>query len=311
MSLIRFAIHGGAGVIDRAQFEPAREAAYRAVLLDTVQLGHALMLRGASAVDAVEAAVCALEDCEFFNAGRGAVLNANGSVEMDAAIMDGRARQAGAVAAVCTPRNPISLARAVMRHGDHVMLVGPHADDFARTEAVVQAPPEYFLLPVRREQLKLAQAAGRISLDHDENYASAQKMGTVGAVARDANGDLAAATSTGGMTNKLPGRVGDTPVIGAGTWADNATVAVSATGHGEFFLRTVLAHSLDARLRYAAETLPRAARAVLADVAACGGSGGLIAIDRHGEIELCFNSPGMYRAWVGADAVARVAIYRE
>jgi len=321
MNLIRLAIHGGAGVIDRKSFSAEREAAYRAELARIVGVGLALLKSGASALDAVTACICELEDCEYFNAGRGAVLNARGEAEMDASIMDGRDRSAGGVGAVRTPRNPIMLARAVMAQGDHVLLVGPNADAFAEQAGVVQAPADYFVLPARLEQLAMAVAAGRISLDHDEHYAvaegaaaetsAANKMGTVGAVARDAVGNLSAGTSSGGMTNKLPGRVGDTPIIGAGTWADNSSVAVSATGHGEFFLRSSLAHDLHARIAYANTSLRNAADAVLAEVKRMGGAGGLIAIDRHGDIALPFNSSGMYRAWVGSDEITRVAIYRE
>lgn len=311
MNPIRLAIHGGAGVIDRAHFSSEREALYRAELLRVVRLGAEMLNAGESAVDVVEATVMALEDCEHFNAGRGSVLNAQGVAEMDASIMDGRDRAAGAVAAVCTPRNPVALARFVMDQSEHVFLAGPNADSFAAAHGIALQTQDYFVLPVRLAQLELARAAGRISLDHDEKYADPLKMGTVGAVARDRAGHLAAATSTGGMTNKIPGRVGDTPVIGAGTWADDQTVAVSATGHGEFFLRTALAHDLHARIAYAGAAAADAAREVLAQVARMGGSGGLIAVDKAGELVLEFNSPGMYRAWVGADAVAKVAIYRE
>lgn len=308
----RLAIHGGAGVIDRASLSPAREAEFRGALARIAgDAWHALM-HGASALDVVEQAVCDLEDFPLFNAGHGAVLNAEGLAEMDAAIMDGHTRRAGAVAGVLSPKHPVSLARAVMEQSEHVFLVGPEADRFAQLCAVPRMPPSYFITPERAEQQRQAAALGRITLDHDALYnqgALRDKTGTVGAVARDLDGHLAAATSTGGMTNKRPGRVGDSPVIGAGTFADDDSVAVSATGHGEYFIRAVLAHDIHARMTYGRQPLAEASREALAKVRALGGSGGLIAVDRDGELALPYNTEGMYRAWVGADGQIQVAIY--
>jgi L-asparaginase/beta-aspartyl-peptidase (threonine type) len=305
MHKARLAIHGGAGVIDRDQIGSDREQLYRQALARIAASAWQRLVAGASALDAAEHAVRLLEDCELFNAGYGAVLNRDGVAEMDAAIMDGRDKSCGAVAAVTVPRNPISLARCVMRDTEHVLLAGEGADRFAETADVVCEDPVYFVTEARKAQLAEAAREGRVSLDHD------QKFGTVGAVARDANGHLAAATSTGGMTNKLPGRVGDSPVIGAGTWADDRSCAVSGTGHGEYFIRAMLGYDIDTRMRYGNQGLARAAEQALEEVARLGGSGGLVAVSRDGELELPFNSPGMYRAWVGEDGEVRVAIYSE
>lgn len=305
MSRLRLAIHGGAGVIDRARFDAERERRYREVLLDIAGTARDRLAAGASALDAAEYAVRRLEECEYFNAGRGSVLNRDGVAEMDAAVMDGNGRRCGAVAAVQRSRNPVSLARRVMEASEHVMLAGPAADRFGQAHGIAQEQADFFITEDRRQQLREAAAAGRISLDHDENY------GTVGAVARDEAGHLAAATSTGGMTNKVPGRVGDSPIIGAGTWADDATCAVSGTGHGEYFMRAVLGHDLHCRMAYGGVSLKEAARQAIDALQRLGGSGGLIAVDRDGNLALPFNSPGMYRAWVDAGGESRVAIYRE
>jgi L-asparaginase / beta-aspartyl-peptidase len=309
----RLVLHGGAGVIDPQHFPEARREAVRAALERIVLEAWALLQAGAAALDAVEHAVVLLEDCEFFNAGRGAVLNAAGEVEMDAAIMDGRDRRAGGVAAVCGLRNPIRAARAVLEDGQHVLLGGQGARDFALARGLAPADDDWLVTPERRLQLQRARAAGRVSLDHDEVYPSpsGERMGTVGAVALDAEGHLAAATSTGGMTNKLPGRIGDSPLVGAGTFADDATCAVSTTGTGEAFMRGVSAFDLHARLRYRGEALDVAAQAVVEESRRFGGSGGLIAVDRHGNIALPFDTPGMYRAFIDRDGAPRVAIYRE
>lgn len=307
-----FALHGGSGTMDPAQFPPTRRRACVEALRRVAAEAWTRLRQGATALDAVEVAVAALEDCELFNAGHGAVLNRDAEAELDAAIMDGRTRAAGAVAAARVARNPIRLARAVMARGEHVLLVGSGADRFARQVGVDLADPDYFVTAIRRAQLERAQAAGRISLDHDESYeAIARNSGTVGAVARDRDGHLAAATSTGGMTNKFPGRVGDAPLIGAGTFADDATCAVSATGHGEFFVRAVLAHDVHARLAYAGMELETAAGEALAQVHRMGGAGGLIAVGRAGAPALPFNTPGMYRAYADAAGAIRVGIYRD
>ena len=313
LSRCRLAIHGGAGVIDRASLTPAREAEFRAALERIASAAWARLQAGASALDVVESAVRDLEDFPLFNAGHGAVLNADGVAELDAAIMDGRTRAAGAVAAAQSPTHPVSLARAVMERTEHVLLVGAGADRLARQLGLERSPSEYFITAERAQQQRLAAASGKVTLDHDAMYNGpdpADKTGTVGAVARDAHGHLAAATSTGGMTNKHPGRVGDTPLIGAGTWAENSSCAVSATGHGEFFVRSALAHDVHARMVYGQAGLDAACAGALGRVAELGGTGGLIAIGRDGEIALSFNSEGMYRAWVGTDGALRVAIYR-
>ncbi|MFN7552204.1 MAG: isoaspartyl peptidase/L-asparaginase family protein [Pseudomonadota bacterium] len=309
---IAFALHGGAGVIDPEAFPATRRAAAAAALRDIAQRAVAALRGGARAIDVVEHAVVDLEDCEHFNAGRGAVLNRDGEVELDAAIMDGRDRGAGAVCAVRCVKNPVRAARAVLDAGEHVLLAGAGADRFALQCGLPVAGPDWFVLDDRRAQLAAALAEGRITLDHDERWSDAQRVsGTVGAVALGADGHLAAATSTGGMTNKAPGRVGDSPLIGAGTFADDDSCAVSATGHGEFYIRRVLGHDLHARMLYLEQPLHVAAEEALAEVVRMGGTGGLVAVDRSGTVVLSFNSPGMYRAWLADNGTIRVGIYRE
>lgn len=309
----RLVIHGGAGVIDPEHFSEERRTAVRAELQRIVLDAWSLLAVGGSSLDAVERAVSLLEDCEFFNAGRGAVLNADGEVELDAAIMDGRERRAGGVAAVRGLRNPIRAARAVMDDGQHVLLGGEGARRFALERGLQAADDGWLVIDDRRAQLARARAAGRVSLDHDEVYAAApdERMGTVGAVALDRHGHLAAATSTGGMTNKRPGRIGDSPLIGAGTFADDASCAISTTGTGEAFMRGVSAYDLHARLRYANEPLQQAATGVIDAARRYGGSGGLIAVDRDGNIAMPFDTPGMYRAYIDPAGAAQAAIYRE
>ena len=242
------AVHGGAGTLRRDAMSPARAAQYHDGLRRALVAGRDILAAGGSALDAVTAAVVALEDDPLFNAGRGAVFTAAGTQEMDAAVMEGRERRAGAVAGIFGPRNPVLAARAVMEHSPHVLLIGDGALVLAREQGLAFAEPELF--PYRGALARLAADLGGLAEDDD-----ARRHGTVGAVARDCRGDLAAATSTGGMTGKLPGRVGDTPIIGAGTYADNASCAVSATGHGEFFIRYAAAHEVAARLRHRGETL--------------------------------------------------------
>jgi isoaspartyl peptidase/L-asparaginase-like protein (Ntn-hydrolase superfamily) len=306
--MFTLAIHGGAGTILRTAMTSEAEAAYHAGLAVCLRAGHAVLAAGGSAVDAVTEAVVALEENALFNAGRGAVFTSAGTQEMDAAIMDGRTRDAGAVAGIFGPRNPIRAARAVM-DSEHVMLAGEGALAFCRERGMEWAAPAHFYTAKRWQALQ-TELARRAAVAPDTR-SDADRHGTVGAVARDAAGDIAAATSTGGMTGKRPGRIGDCPVIGAGTWADNATCAISATGHGEFFIRRAAAHEIAARMRYTGETLMRAAEAVVTELGAIGGSGGIIAVDAVGNVALPFNSPGMYRGRIAADGVAWTGIYKE
>jgi beta-aspartyl-peptidase (threonine type) len=264
--------------------------------------GRNILAAGGSALDAVTKAVVALEDDPLFNAGRGSVFTAAGTQEMDASVMDGRDHRAGAVAGIFGPRNPVLAARAVMECSDHVLLIGEGALAFCREQRVPFAEPGDFSTEERRRELQRALA---------ERGRNAAGEGTVGAVARDCDGNLAAATSTGGMTGKVPGRVGDSPIIGAGTYADNATCAVSATGHGEFFIRYGAAFEIAARLRHAGQSLQQAADAVVEAVALFGGRGGVIAVDRTGTLALPFNTAGMYRGYVRAGGAIHTAIWDE
>jgi len=310
---IRLVIHGGAGTLERAKLSPEREGEYTAALAASLAAGHAVLARGGSSVDAVIAAITVMEDSPLFNAGRGAVLNHEGRNELDASIMDGATRGAGAVAAVGIIRNPIRAAEAVMRHSPHVMLAGAGAEDFAREQGLEIVDPSWFRTEERWRQLQKAIAEERILRDHDAEpaspYGKDDKRGTVGAVALDRQGNLAAGTSTGGLTNKRYGRIGDSPLIGAGTWADNRSVAVSATGTGEMFIRTAAAHSVADLVRLVGKTPADAADATLAEVAAIGGDGGLIVLDARGDYAMRFNTSGMYRGTVGDDGVGWVGIY--
>jgi beta-aspartyl-peptidase (threonine type) len=303
------AIHGGAGTRARAAMTAAAEQAYRAGLRTALLAGHRVLAAGGAAIDAVTQAVMALEDNPLFNAGHGAVFTTEGRQEMDAAIMDGHTRAAGAVAGICGPRNPVLAARAVMERSEHVLLIGQGAIDFCRAAGVPFAETDYFYTETRWQALRAElrrRHEGAADLRDD-----AARHGTVGAVARDSHGHLAAATSTGGMTAKPPGRVGDSPVFGAGTWAEAGACAVSATGHGEFFIRYGVAHEIAARMRLAGQTLAQAAGDVIAELAAAGGSGGLVAVDAQGGWALPFNSAGMYRGVIGVDGLPRMAVYRE
>ena len=303
------AVHGGAGTILRSKTNPEREATYHAGLRRALEAGRAVLADGGTALDGATAAVMALEDEPLFNAGRGAVYTAAGQQEMDAAVMDGRDRSAGAVAGICGPRNPILAARAVMEHSGHVFLIGESAMRFCRERGLAFEEPSYFYTEARWQALQETLAMRRSGAeDQDES----RRHGTVGAVARDRNGNLAAATSTGGMTAKAPGRVGDSPVIGAGTWADNGTCAVSGTGHGEIFIRYAAGHEIASRMRYAGQSLDEASRAVVMDMLApAGGSGGIVAVDRSGAVSLPFNCSGMYRGYVRQDGILHTAIYDE
>ena len=311
------AIHGGAGTPPPEDLTGEREAAYRAGLLAALEAGRAVLDQGAAALDAVLAAVASLEDCPLFNAGRGSTFTHDGRIEMDASVMDGATGQAGAVTGVTRIRNPVLAAHRVAQRTPHVMLAGPAADAFAEAEGLAMADPEYFRTPHRLAQLQQALQAGQVALDHDlaarlprDDLPDQARMGTVGAVARDAAGRLAAATSTGGMTNKRDGRIGDSPVIGAGTWADGA-VAVSCTGTGEAFMRCAAAHELSALMRHRGLSVQAAADLVALElVPRAGGRGGLIAVDAAGEPALSFGTAGMHRGVLRAGAAPMVAILR-
>ena len=302
------ALHGGAGTILRANMTPEKEAAYHAALKACLEAGITVLQAGGSALDAVTATVMQLEECPLFNAGRGAVFTTDARHEMDAAIMDGATRECGAVSGICGPRNPILAARAVMELTEHVFLAGEGAQRFCAEAGLEMMDPSWFSTEQRLKALQ-DEMARRQAGGHDDGD-PARKHGTVGAVALDQYGHLAAATSTGGMTAKTPGRVGDSPVIGAGTWADDATAALSATGHGEYFIRWAVGHETDARMRWAGQSLNEATSAIIAELGEKGGDGGLVAVDRQGNIALPFNSPGMYRAWCGTDGVIHTGIYR-
>ena len=292
MAKMALAIHGGAGTILKSEMTPEIVAEYRSGLEAALKAGWAVLDRGGSALDAVEEAVTSLENFPLFNAGRGSVFNHEGKNEMDASIMDGSSLKAGAVAFVRNVKNPIKLARLVMEKTEHVLLAGDGAIQFAEEVGVELRDNTYFFTEHRWKQLEEAIAAGKVQLDH----AAAKPIGTVGAVACDSQGRLAAATSTGGMTNKKFGRVGDTPIIGAGNYADEIC-AVSCTGHGEYFMLGVTAYDVAARMKYKPSSLESAAAETIAHLTSIGGEGGLIAVDSHGNVALPFNSEGMYRSW--------------
>ncbi|HET6396847.1 MAG TPA: isoaspartyl peptidase/L-asparaginase [Pseudoxanthomonas sp.] len=303
------AIHGGAGV-ERAGLSAAEEAEARKALEDALRAGHARLRAGAPALEAVAAAIAVLEDAPQFNAGRGAVFTHDGRNELDASIMDGASGQAGAVAGVRRVKNPIRLARAVMERSPHVMLVGEGAEAFAGEQGVELVDPSWFRTEKRWRQLQDALARERGKAQAGSAPAHPY-FGTVGAVALDARGRLAAGTSTGGMTNKRWGRVGDSPLIGAGTWAD-AHCAVSGTGWGEYYIRAAAAHEICARVRLAGQPLARAAAAVIdRDIPVAGGDGGAIALGADGSVAFPFNTEGMYRGWIGADGVPHVAVFAD
>lgn len=309
MNKYGLAIHGGAGTITRALLTAEKEAAYKKGLADALLAGENILREGGSAMDAVIAAVVSLEDCPLFNAGRGSVFTAEGKHEMDASLMRGDNLDAGAVAGVSGVRNPILLAKAIMEKSDHVLLAGKGAESFAREQGLSFEPESYFHNEFRWNQLQDALREGRVQLDHTAT--KDKKFGTVGAVARDRQGNLAAATSTGGMTNKKFNRIGDSPLIGAGTYANNTTCAISCTGHGEYFIRSVVAYDVSCLMEYKGLTLQQACEVVVIEkLVKIGGEGGLIAIDHNGNIELPFNSEGMYRGKVTEGEMSVIAIYR-
>ena len=321
------AIHGGAGTIRRDAMTPEREASYTEALHEAIRAGGAVLGKGGLALDAVEAAVRSMEDCPLFNAGRGAVFTADGTHEMDACIMEGRDRAAGAVAGVHGVANPIHLARLVLSESEHVLLAGAGAMAFAADQGIPLHDAAYFHDDLRYRQWQSVRGTDRAQLDHsdliednedpsgkkgdhDEGALNEKKFGTVGAVARDAHGNLAAATSTGGMTNKRYGRVGDSPIIGAGNYADNRTCAVSCTGSGEFFMRGVVAYDVACLMAYQNLGLADAAKkAIHEHLGGLQGDGGLIAVDGLGGIAMPFNTPGMYRGSLQAGHAPVVRIY--
>ena len=317
-------IHGGAGSMARTEISTRQERDYLEALDDIVRCGQRLLAEGASALDTVTAAVRLLEDCPLFNAGKGAVFAADGTHELDASLMDGRTLAAGSVACVRRLPNPVLAARAVMEHSGHVLMAGEGAEAFAHSVGLPLVEPEYFYTEFRYRQWQSSRCLAGAQLDHDIcgaparqsdstgalNAADSGKYGTVGAVALDAEGNLAAATSTGGMTGKRPGRVGDSPIIGAGCYADNRTAAVSGTGLGEMFIRAVLAYDVSAQMEYAGKTLARAAEhAVFERLARIGGRGGLIAVDHLGNVAMPFNTEGMYRGFARIGEQVQTAIY--
>ncbi len=328
MQKIALAIHGGAGTILKSAMTAEMEDNYRKGLQSALETGWKILKNGGNALDAVEAAVVALEDNPLFNAGKGAVFTHEGVNEMDACLMDGKTHNSGAVAFVRNIKNPIKLARRVMENSEHLLLAGSGANEFARQEKVEIEADEYFFTDLRHQQLLKAREENSIQLDHADKIPDSKfqipnsakeskiqnpksKIGTVGAVACDFLGNLAAATSTGGMTNKRFGRIGDTPIVGAGTYADNRTCAVSCTGHGEFFMQTVAAYDVAARMKYKNANLSDSANEVIENLREIGGEGGLIAVDAKGNVALPFNSEGMYRAFITSDGEPIVEIYKK
>jgi L-asparaginase / beta-aspartyl-peptidase len=324
------AVHGGAGTILKSLMTPELEREYRGGLEATLKRGWKILEGGGSALDCVEDAVCSLEDFPLFNAGRGSVFTHEGKNEMDASIMDGKTLRAGAVGFVKSVKNPIKLARLVMEKTEHVFLAGAGANQFAQDMGVEMADDAYFFTELRYEQLLKAREQGVVVLDHvpeeqifleetgsdlgtvkPQSVRDPKPIGTVGAVACDKDGNIAAATSTGGMTNKKFGRVGDTPLIGSGTYAENATCAVSCTGHGEYFMVGVAAYDVAARMKYQNLDLMSAAKKTIANLTSLGGEGGLIAVDALGNVTLPFNSAGMYRGYISTDHDPVTCIYHE
>lgn len=310
-------IHGGAGTILRSLMKPEQEQAYRKGLEDALHAGYSLLEKGGSAMEAVLAATMSLEDNILFNAGRGSVFAKDGSQEMDASIMDGKTLMAGAVSVVRNIRNPVELAHAVMMKTPHVMLIGKGAMDFAKTQGIKTEPDEYFFSQHRHDQWKQMQGKDESALDHNVVVKdltageAGKKFGTVGAAACDKHGNLAAATSTGGMTNKQWGRIGDSAIIGAGTYANNKTCAISATGHGEMFIRAVAAYDVSCLMEYKGLSLQEAMDIVVNDkLMKIEGEGGMIGVDAKGNAALVFNSEGMYRGVRDSEGKKEVGIYK-
>lgn len=310
MKNISLAIHGGAGTLIKGKMTPEKESAYKADLKKALDAGYAILENSGSAIDAVEAAVKVLEDSPLFNAGRGSVFTHNGTHEMDASIMEGKTRKAGAVSLLSGIKNPISLARDVMEKSEHVFLAGEGATEFAKELGYSFEKPEYFFDQLRYDQWQEIKDTDSFQLDH--SLKKDGKFGTVGAVALDSHGNLAAATSTGGMTNKKWGRIGDSPMIGAGNYANNKTCAVSCTGSGEYFIRGVVAYDVSCLMEFKGLSLEEAAEEVIQKrVFEIGGDGGLIAVDTEGNIAFPFNTEGMYRGARNSKGVDYVKIYKE
>jgi beta-aspartyl-peptidase (threonine type) len=319
MSKITLVIHGGAGTITRQNMTPEKEKAYQAALQQALQAGYDVLKKGGASLDAVEAAIHVMEESPLFNAGKGAVFTNEGKNELDASVMDGKTLKAGAVAGLTTVKSPISLARKVMEASEHVMLTGRGAEQFAKEKGLEIVDPSYFYTETRFQQLQNAKKEEKVQLDHsgdkgsldEQIFTEGKKYGTVGAVALDAYGNLAAGTSTGGMTNKRWNRVGDAPIIGAGTYANNQTCAVSATGHGEYFIRSVVSYDISALMEYKGLSVQQAAEeVVMKKLVQRGGEGGVIAVDAKGNVSMPFNSEGMYRGFVKADGKPTVLIYK-
>ena len=309
-AIYKIVVHGGAGTIRRSDLTPELEKAYRDSLSAAMQAGYGLLEKGGTAVEAVLAATRSMEDNILFNAGRGAVFARDGSQEMDAAVMDGKTLMAGAVSAVRNIRNPVELAYTIMTKSEHVMLNGQGAMEFAKLHGILTEPDAYFFSQVRYDQWKQMHETGGTALDHNVNVPE-KKFGTVGAVALDRTGNIAAATSTGGMTNKQFGRVGDSPIIGAGTYANNNTCAVSCTGHGEPFIRAVTAYDVSCLMEYKGLSLEKAMHVVVHDkLLKLDGEGGMIGVDAKGNAAMVFNSEGMYRGVKGNDGNDLIAIYQ-
>ena len=311
---VAIVIHGGAGRIDRDALTPERERLYHATLEQSLRAGHTILKRGGSALDAVEAAIVIMEDAPVFNAGKGAVFTAEGKNELDASIMDGRVLQAGAVGGVTTVKNPIRAARAVMEKSPHVLFTNRGAEKFASDNGLEMVDPKYFfterrwkqILKWRKQQEAKAKPQATAEPDRHADY-----FGTVGCVALDAAGNIAAGTSTGGMTGKRFGRIGDSPIIGAGTYADNRTAGISCTGHGEYFIRHAVAHDISARMAYKQESLAKAAADVVQTVLKqAGGSGGIIGLDAKGNIVMEFNTPAMTRGAIDQDGNLKTALFK-
>ncbi|HEY0173079.1 MAG TPA: isoaspartyl peptidase/L-asparaginase [Pyrinomonadaceae bacterium] len=312
-----FVIHGGAGTIERSRMTPEREKAYRDKLSEALLAGFGVLQKGGRCLDAVVAAITLMEDSPLFNAGKGAVFTSAGTNELDSSIMDGRTLKAGAVAGLKRVKNPILLARLVMEQSPHVMMTGEGAESFATQKGVELVDPKYFYTEERWQQLQRIKEAEKnpppkkSKLEREAAPFDEHKFGTVGAVCLDRSGNLGAGTSTGGMTNKRFGRVGDSPIIGAGTYADNEACAVSCTGDGEYFIRSAVAHDVTAMMRYGGKSVEQAASAAIEKVGKLGGTGGLIALDRRGNFTTPFNTSGMYRGWIGPDGRPQVAIYKD